>query len=43
MTIEHSSATMDPRTKTIWRKVQISLAHNIYDKLEDDGNTKPMT
>ena len=43
ITIDHSTATMDPITKTIHRKVQIRLAHNIYDRLENDTHTTPMT
>ena len=33
--INHSSTKMDPISKTIYRKVGISLANNLYDKLED--------
>ena len=40
--IDHSSTNMDPVSKTIYRKVWISLANNIYNKLEDDDVTTPI-
>ena len=43
ITIGHSTAVMDPITKAIHQKVQISLANNIYEGLEDDTTTTPMT
>ena len=33
---------MNPTTKTLRRKVQIRLAHNICDNLGDDAHTTPM-
>ena len=43
ITIGHSTAMMDPITKTIHQKIQIRLANNIYDGLEDVASTTPMT
>ena len=43
ITIGHNTAIMDLITKTIHQKVQISLANNIYEGLEDDTSTTPMT
>ena len=41
--IDHRSTKIDPFSKTIYRKVGISLANNIYDKLEDNDLTTPTT
>ena len=43
ITIGHSTAVMDPITKAIHQKLQISLTNNIYEGLEDDTTTTPMT
>ena len=39
--INSNIATMDPKTKTITRKIQISLANNSYEKLQNDEDTTP--
>ena len=37
------STKMDPMSKTIYKKVWIRLANNLYDKLEDNEVTTPTT
>ena len=32
---------MDPKSKTITRKIQISLANKIYEELQNDEDTTP--
>ena len=41
--IRHTTTVIDPVSKTVYKKIQIGMANNIYNKLMNDDKNTPTT